>query len=366
MTGALPYDWSDIRQRLQRDLAAVLMRLGLRDDGHGGPRLMLPLNPTRRDRRPGSFVIWLTGDAAGGWKDYASGEQGDVLDLVAYIKGFTGRIDAYWWALDHLRLDRQGHAVTPRRRADIDAERARREREAKAAEARQAGADKLRSAALFRRWLELPPIAGTPAETYLREARGLDMARLRQPPGALRWCGEVEWIDPETGEVTVWRNLMVAAMTRDKKVVGLHRTVLRPDGSGKADVERPKTMIGPVRGAAIRLSAGVSGLSPAKAAAAGRCDPLAIGEGIETSLSVACAKPDWRVWAAGSLSLMGLVDWPACASAVVLLRDNDWKPEAQSAFKRVEAHWLRQAQGRPLQVANSAVGSDFNDMVRAG
>ena len=366
MSGTLPYDWSDIRQRLQGDLAAVLMSLGLRDDGHGRPRLMLPLNPTRRDRRPGSFVIWLTGDRAGGWKDFACGDQGDVLDLIVYLKGFTGPMDAYWWAVDHLRLDRQGNRATPRQRADLEVERARRDREARAADARQAGIEKERSAALFKLWLELPPIEGTPAEIYLREARGLDLARLPRLPGALRWCREAEWIDPETGEVMAWRNLMVAAMTLDRRVVALHRTALKSDGSGKAAIERPKTMIGPVRGAAIRLNSGASGLSPTRAAAAGLFGPLAIGEGIETSLSVACAKPDWRVWAAGSLSLMGLLTWPDCASAVVLLRDNDWKPEAQRAFNQVEAHWLRQAQGRPLRVASAEVGNDYNDMVRAG
>jgi hypothetical protein len=174
----------------------------------------------------------------------------------------------------------------------------------------------------------------------------------------------VDHHDSDTGEVTRWP-CMVSAMTRGSKFAAVHRTWLAPDGSGKAPVDKPKKMAGPARGAAIRLSSGPSGLSPAKASAAGVRGPLAIGEGIETTLTVAAACPAYRAWAAGSLSLMGLLDWPDCVSAVVLLRDNDWKPEAIKAFHQVERHWRAQAAGRPVEVVASAVGSDFNDWARA-
>ncbi len=192
------------------------------------------------------------------------------------------------------------------------------------------------------------------------------MDRLARAPEALRWCAAAEWIDPETGEVIEWRNRMVSAMTRGKALTGLHLTQLKPDGSGKAEVAKAKLMFGSVRGAAIRLSKGPTGLSPTKAAAAGKRGPLAVGEGIETCLTVAAARGDYRVWAAGSLSLMGLLDWPPCASAVVLLAENDWKPEARKAFEAVRAHWQAQAKGRPVEAAASAVGSDFNDWARGG
>ena len=62
--------------------------------------------------------------------------------------------------------------------------------------------------------------------------------------------------------------------------------------------------------------------------------------------------------------MLGL-EWPACASGVVLLQDHPKsEPEAQ-AFDRVEARWREQAAGRPLKVVRSAVGNDFNDWARA-
>lgn len=364
----LPYDWADLRQRLQQALPSLLDRLGLHDELRGarGSGMIHPRNPTRDDRTPGSFVIWTGGAAAGGWKDYALGDKakGDVFDLIAYVLRLRGKMDAYWWALDFLGLPRALGQGSVRTQTDAEQERRRRDADRLAAEAKQVEDDEAKSAALKKLWLSLPQIAGTPAETYLRAARGIPLERLERAPGALRWADQVEYINQTTGEVTVWRSCMVAAMTRGSHLVALHRTYLKADGSGKAALDKPKLMIGPVRGSAIRLSSGPSGLSPAKAAAAGKSGPLAIGEGIETCLTVAAARPDYRVWAAGSLSLMGLLDWPDCASAVVLLGENDWKPEARRAFGAIEGHWRKQAQGRPVVVVHPDSGSDFNDVVR--
>lgn len=359
----LPYSWDEVKSRLQAGLPGVLSALGLRYRERDTEPVLHPLNPTRNDKRPGSFVIWTQGSAAGAWKEYAGVQaKGDVFGLIEYVLGLQARIDAYWWALNHLGLDR-GRV---RSKAEDVKARERRERDAAAQRQKDAQAAEAKSRALFGLWLGLPPIAGTPAERYLRKVRGIPTDRLAHQPGALRWAERVEWIDPETGEVFEWRHCMVAAMTAGKKVTGLHRTWLKPDGSGKAGRTKDKTMIGACSGAAIRLSPGPSGLSPTMAEKKGRTDPLAIGEGIETCLPVAVARPDYRVWAAGSLDLMRLFDWPACASAIVLLRDNDWdKPEAQAAFARVEAHWRTQARGRPVHVAAPPPAhGDFNDWAR--
>lgn len=55
--------------------------------------------------------------------------------------------------------------------------------------------------------------------------------------------------------------------------LAMHRTYLRRDGSGKADVEPTKAMLGKVMGGAVRLT-DTSG-------------PLVVAEGIETALSLA-------------------------------------------------------------------------------
>lgn len=365
----LPYAWDDVKDELQSRVTWLMKDLGIDAKPDKGGRYH-PLNPNRVDNKPGSLVIWTDGDRVGAWKDYSSGDQGDIFGMIQFWARPrpAEKMDVYWWALNWLGWD---HGQVRTLAEDVEA-RERRDRESRAAESRRKAAAADLSARLFGLWLSLPPIAGTPAERYLRDVRGLPMEHLAHQPGALRWAEKVEFIDPETGEVHEWRHCMVSAMTAGKKVTGLHRTFLTPDGSGpdpwRKARKKHKTMKGDVSGAAIRLSPGPSGLSPTMAERKGRKDPLAIGEGIETCLSVACARPDYRVWAAGSLSLMGLLDWPECASAVVLLRDNDWdKPDAVKAFERVEAHWRKQAQGRPVVVVAPPAGvDDFNSWVQRG
>ena len=358
---ALPYGWDRVKEELQGRLPSLLAELGIKDAPRNG--LIHPLNPNRNDRRPGSFVIWTQGDAAGAFKDYACGDAGDVFGLIEYLASPrpASKMDVYWWALNWLGWSRN----EVRTRAEDTAARERREREIRAAHARQAALDAAKSADLFKLWLSLPPITGTPAETYLREVRGLPIERMKHQPGALRWAERAEWVDPETGEVREWPHCMVSAVTVGSKVTGLHRTFLLPDGSGKNPHRKSKTMIGSCRGGAIRISPGASGLTPVKAAAKGRLDPLIITEGIEDALTLAIARPDCRVWAAGSLSLMGALEWPACASAVVLAADNDWDtPAAMAEFSRIEGLWRKAAQGRDVHVIRAAAGKDFNDMAR--
>jgi hypothetical protein len=60
-----------------------------------------------------------------------------------------------------------------------------------------------------------------------------------------------------------------------KGAMGVHCTFLRADGSGKAEIEKPKAMFGPMGGGAVRFG------WP-------RADrPMAVAEGLETALSVA-------------------------------------------------------------------------------
>lgn len=86
---------------------------------------------------------------------------------------------------------------------------------------------------------------------------------------------------------------MVAAVRNvDGDVTGLHRTWLREDGSGKANLSPAKAMLGICRGGAVRL--------------AEVDDELGVSEGIESGLSVQQAT-GVPVWAALSTSgLTGL------------------------------------------------------------
>ena len=100
-----------------------------------------------------------------------------------------------------------------------------------------------------RLWLEAQPIAGTLAETYLR-GRGITTTL----PATLRFHPEC-WHRPTARRLPA----MVAAV-QGAGLPAVHRTWLRADGLGKADIDPPKAMLGAVTGGAVRLADGLGPL----------------------------------------------------------------------------------------------------------
>jgi hypothetical protein len=177
----------------------------------------------------------------------------------------------------------------------------------------------------------------TLVETYLR-SRGLT----GPIPSCLRFHGEC--LHKPTGG---YRPAMVAERTAaDGAVVAIHRTYLRRDGGGKADVKPVRMDLGPALGTAIRLS-------PV-------ADELMIGEGIETTLS-AMQLYGLSGWAAGSTGAMREMKLPDAVRSVIVLADND-KPGDEAA--RYSAQRWRHA-GRRVRIARAPIGNDFNDTLIA-
>lgn len=110
-------------------------------------------------------------------------------------------------------------------------------------------------------WTEALPIQGTIAETYLRN-RGITC----DLPDTLRF-------HPEAWHPSVRRFPAMVALIKGLPRLAVHRTYLRPDGSGKADVAPAKAMLGMAAGCAVRLTSSQG--------------PLVVAEGIETGLSLA-------------------------------------------------------------------------------
>lgn len=123
-------------------------------------------------------------------------------------------------------------------------------------------------------WNECHPIRGTIAETYLR-GRGITC----DLPDTLRF-------HPECWHPTAKRFPAMVARIDGLPRLAIHRAYLRPDGSGKADVDPPKAMQGAASGGAVRLTQTQG--------------PLVVAEGIETALSLSCGllRAPATVWAA--------------------------------------------------------------------
>jgi hypothetical protein len=127
--------------------------------------------------------------------------------------------------------------------------------------------------------------------------------------------------------------------------VAVHRTFLRADGSGKADLDPNKMTLGPSKGAAVQLA-------PVGAV-------LAIAEGIESALSYmqATGVPTWAALSAVGIRNLIL---PPDVAEVIIAADPD--PVGVMAARAAARRWLDE--GRRVSIARPPIGFDFNDLAR--
>lgn len=103
---------------------------------------------------------------------------------------------------------------------------------------------------------------------------------------------------------------MIAAVTDlNGTIMAVQRTWLDSSGHGKAPVATPRRAMGNVLGNAVRF--GVV------------CDVMAVGEGIETMLSLRCALPVLPLAAALSATHLTAIHLPSSLRRLYVVRDND-------------------------------------------
>ena len=185
-------------------------------------------------------------------------------------------------------------------------------------------------------WRRCVPAEGTPVEAYLR-SRGITIP----VPVSIRYLPDAR----HKGTNLILPAMIGGVQDLDGRVVAIHRTYLRYDGTGKAGVREPKMSLGPVAGGAVRL------------ALAGR--ELAICEGIESALSFQQAT-GIATWAALSVPGVCSLILPTEISAVVLGPDGD-DPGDEAA---VEAAKRFVQEGRKARIARPPRGMDWNDVLR--
>ena len=274
-----------------------------------------------------SLFVRLTGPtsgpgARGKFTDGATGEHGDLLDIIRERTGITRFPDLLVEARAHLGRSQPVVLEVPSPKKDK----------------LPGGAPEAAS----RLFAASHPVAGTLAATYLtsRAIRHFGgSAALRFHPKC--WHREGDQTKP------VPRPAMIAAVTDGAGVLqGVHRTWLAHDGQGKADVATPRRAMGHILGNAVRFSP---------------CDDvLALGEGIETMLSVSQAAPGLPVWAALSSGHFGAVLLPEGLQRLYIAVDRD--PAGARAAERLGA---RAAEAGVQVVALVPRLADFNDDLRA-
>lgn len=278
-----------------------------------------------RFRSRGSLAVVIAGPKRGAWHDHEAGEGGDALALVRHLRGGTMGA-AYRWALAWVGLPDVGESRPSPRLAMALAVPGR--------EAPRPATLDLAQAT----WTEAGPAAGTVAESYLA-LRGVRL----EPAAPLRFHPQA-WRNPRFGPPGP---AMVALMSDPATGApcGVHVTYLRADGTGKAEGERPKIMLG---------AAGCVRLVTDAEVTLG----LGIAEGIETSLSVMQGGHWYPVWAATSAGAVARFPVLHGIEALTVFADPD--QAGADAARRCAERWSNA--GREARIYTPRRG-DFNDMV---
>jgi hypothetical protein len=184
-------------------------------------------------------------------------------------------------------------------------------------------------------WTEAMPIKGTVAETYLR-GRGITC----DLPDTLRF-------HPACWHPGAKRLPAMVAMVEGSERFAVHRTYLRADGSGKADVEPAKAMLGTTAGGAVRLICAPG--------------PLVVTEGIETALSLGSGmlRTTATVWAALSTSGMAGLRLRRLPGRLTVATDGDVPGKAAGNALAERAHAL----GWAVSLLPAPNGRDWNDVL---
>jgi len=185
-------------------------------------------------------------------------------------------------------------------------------------------------------WSKARPTTGTTAETYLR-ARGITC----QVPDTLRFA-------PSCWHNTGSHYPAMVALVEGGHSFAVHRTYLRADASGKAQVQSAKMMLGPCAGGAVRLS---------------QTDgPLLICEGIETGLSLLSGLLEGpsTVWAALSTSGIRSLKLPAEPGLLTVAADGDAPGRAAANALASRADSL----GWVVSLLPAPEGRDWNDVLQ--
>ena len=267
--------------KAQVDLSSIISRhtkLGKR-----GAREMKGLCPFHKERSP-SFEV---NDAKGRYHCHGCGESGDHFTFLTKFEGLSFR-HAY-----EALTNETFPIVDPAMRAA---------RAAEDAADRQAAIDEAREF-----WAGACDIAGTPADTYLRRARGIT-ANL---PPTIRFG----MVPPGKDDDGNWRQALpalIGAVTLGDDVVAIQRIFLRNDGTDKRWGKKSKLTLGRYRCGAIKM-----GLR--------RPDPeeILVTEGPEDALSLAQELPGLEVWAALGTANMPLLQFQPSVKLVTIAGQND-------------------------------------------
>jgi hypothetical protein len=319
----MPRDASELAHRLAREAEAVCRHYLSNGKREGRYWLVGDVHNT-----PGRSMFVRLQDSpkgpAGKWTDAATGQHGDLLDIIRESLSLGDFGEVAEEARRFLKL--------PRPEGEVALKAAR--------PAAPAGSQE----AARRLFAISSPIEGTIVETYLQR-RGIVHAH---HGGSLRFHPRCYYRPGEDLPTETWPAMIACVTDLDGRITGVHRTWLDPDGFdrirlGKAPIDTPRRAMGDLLGNAVRFGGAGD-------------DVLVAGEGIETMLSLRCVLPTLPMAAALSANHLAAMALSSSLRRLYIARDAD------DAGDTVQAVLLQRAETVGIEaISLSPRLGDFNE-----
>jgi predicted P-loop ATPase/phage/plasmid primase-like uncharacterized protein len=293
----------------------------------GEPNRTLSTASQLRFGTKGSVAVEIAGPDAGRWYDHEHGVGGDGLEMIRHHHGLANGA-ACDWARNWLGLDIPTTTKTPAQSAAHTPEPSSARPDRKTKEELAA-----KVAGII---AHCQDVAGTPAETYLRN-RGITAPSL---PPALRFLSNA---------YGRYGALVALATDADGAVHGVQQIYVTEDGR-KAPLKVQK-----------RTNKAHDGWSDVAAVRLPGTAPIVLAEGVETALSVWQATGQ-ETWACLGISNIARAPVPD-GTAIIVARDGD-EPGSKADHQLRRAVTILRGQGREVAVAEPPAGQDFNDILR--
>jgi hypothetical protein len=314
-------DASDLAHRLGRQAEAVCRHYLSSGRRKGGYWVVGDVRNT-----PGRSMYVRLEDTptgpAGKWTDAATGEHGDLLDVIRESCSLIDFKDVTGEARTFLSMPPP---------------------EPRPHKPQQQGLAPQGSLEAARRLVRISqPIFGTLVQAYLR---GRGIMDLRET-GSLHFHPRCYYRPDEHSPTETWPAMIAAVTDLQGRITGAHRTWLDPRRHDKAPIDTPRRAMGVLLGNAVRF--GTAG------------GVMAAGEGIETVLSLRQVLPGMPMMAALSAAHLAAILFPDPLRRLYIVRDND--PAGDGARDTL----IERANAAGIEaIAISPSLSDFNEDLRS-
>lgn len=327
----------DLQQRLSEQTEGLAKQL------LGEPNHNLSSASELRYGKKGSLWIPINGKHVGGWRNFESGDKGNLIQLIQYGAGLNFK-ESLNYAGQFLRISPETNNVRKSKHSKVLATKEKSfELDFK---------DIIAIARATRLEQQSLSIEGTLAERYLREHRSI----MGELPSSFRYHPRIPYYHTNNETKKISRKeyfpaLICIAKNQQNKTQAVQVVYLDPKTANKALLDTPKRTYGrPSLGAAVMINPGKS--------------KVLIAEGPETGLSVAQAYPEATVMVTLSASNFKNVHLKDKQKEVIMCLDNDGDNARSHKDALAAAELLTKSNHKVYLVKPDVIDHDFNDVLK--